>query len=78
MVVLLFNRNEERGKELKVPHHARATLARDGNMPGVTAACLIPDRELYCVLALEEPKYLYSSTSYPKARLSPRTICFLS
>jgi len=43
MVVLLFNRNEERGEELKVPYYARATLARDGNMPGVTAACLIPD-----------------------------------
>jgi len=43
MVVLLFDRNEERGEELKVPYHARATLARDGNMPGVTAACLIPD-----------------------------------
>ena len=43
MVVLLFNRNKERGKELKVPHHARATLVRDGNMPGVMAACLIPN-----------------------------------
>jgi len=43
MVVLLFNRNEERGEELKVPYYARATLACDGNMPGVMAACLIPD-----------------------------------
>jgi len=43
MVVLLFNRNEERGKELKVPYYARATLVRDGNMPGVTVACLIPN-----------------------------------
>jgi len=43
MVVLLFDRNEERGKELKVPHHARATSARNGNMPGIMAACLIPD-----------------------------------
>ena len=44
MVILLFlNRNEERGEELKVPHHARATSARNGNMPGVTAACLIPN-----------------------------------
>jgi len=43
MVVLLFDRNKERGKELKVPYHARATSARDGNMPGVMAACLIPD-----------------------------------
>jgi hypothetical protein len=33
MVVLLLVRNEERGKELKVPHHARATLIRDGNLP---------------------------------------------
>jgi len=43
MVVFLFDRNKERGEELKVPHHARATLVRDGNMPGVTAACLIPN-----------------------------------
>jgi len=42
-----FDRNKERGKELKVPHHARATLARDGNMPGVTAACLIPDTKYF-------------------------------
>jgi len=41
--LILFNRNKERGKELKVPYHARATSVRDGNMPGVTAACLIPD-----------------------------------
>jgi len=47
IVVLLFNRNKERGEELKVPYHARATSARDGNMPGVTAACLIPDTKLY-------------------------------
>jgi len=43
IVVLLFNRNEERGEELKVPHHARAMSAHNGNMPGVTAACLIPN-----------------------------------
>jgi len=43
MVVLLFDRNKERGEELKVPHYARATSARNGNMPGVTAACLIPN-----------------------------------
>ena len=46
MVVLLldFNRNEKRGEELKVPHHARATSTRDGNMPSVTATCLIPNK----------------------------------
>jgi len=33
MVVLLVNRNEERGEELKVPYYARAILIRDGNMP---------------------------------------------
>ena len=43
MVVLLLNRNEERGEELKVPYHARATLARDGNIPSIMAACLIPN-----------------------------------
>jgi len=46
IVVLLFNRNEERGKELKVPYYTRATLARDGNMPGVTAAYLIPNKNI--------------------------------
>jgi len=43
MVVLLLYRNEERGEELKVPYHARATSVCDGNMPSITAACLIPD-----------------------------------
>jgi len=43
IILLLFDRNEERGEELKVSYYARATLVRDGNMPGVTAACLIPD-----------------------------------
>jgi len=43
MMVVLLDRNEERGKELKVPHHARATSTRNGNMPRVTATCLIPD-----------------------------------
>ena len=43
MVVLLFDRKKERGKELKVPYHARATLVRDGNIPSVMAACLIPN-----------------------------------
>jgi len=33
MVVLPLVRNEERGKELKVPYHARATSTRDGNLP---------------------------------------------
>ena len=42
-MVVILNRNEERGKKLKVPHHARATSTRDGNMPRVTATCLIPD-----------------------------------
>jgi len=46
VVLLFFDRNEERGEKLKVPHHARATSARNGNMPGVTAACLIPDNYL--------------------------------
>jgi len=44
VVLLLVNRNEERGKELKVPYHARATLVRNGNIPSVTAACFIPDK----------------------------------
>jgi len=45
-MVVLLNRNEERGEELKVPHHARATSTRDGNMPRVTATCLIPDNKV--------------------------------
>ena len=31
---------EERGKELKVPHHASAAAARDGNLPHVKVTCL--------------------------------------
>ena len=31
----------ERGEELKVPHHASAAAARDGNLPHVKAACLM-------------------------------------
>ena len=29
----------ERGKELKVPHHASATAACDGNLPYIKATC---------------------------------------
>jgi len=47
IVLLILDRNEERGEELKVPHHARATSTRDGNMPRVTATCLIPDNRNY-------------------------------
>ena len=31
---------EERGKELKVPHHASTTAVRDGNLLRVKATCL--------------------------------------
>ena len=34
-------RSKERGKELKVPHHASAAAARDGNLPYVKAIYLI-------------------------------------
>ena len=34
-------KSEERGKELKVPYHASAAAACDGNLPYVKAACLI-------------------------------------
>ena len=30
----------ERGKEFKVPHHASAATARDGNLPHIKATCL--------------------------------------
>jgi len=43
IVLLILNRNKERGKELKIPYYARAILTRDGNMPCVMATCLIPD-----------------------------------
>ena len=33
-------RIEERGEELKVPHHASAAAARDGNIPYMKATCL--------------------------------------
>jgi len=41
MIVLLVLIFEERGKELKVPHHASAAAARDGNLPHVTATYYI-------------------------------------
>ena len=31
---------KERGKELKVPHHANTAAARDGNLPYIKATCL--------------------------------------
>ena len=31
----------ERGKDLKVPYHASAAAARDGNMPYMKATCFI-------------------------------------
>ena len=34
-------RIEERGEELKVPHHASAAAACDGNLPHIKAICLI-------------------------------------
>ena len=30
----------ERGKELKIPHHASAAAARDSNLPYIKATCL--------------------------------------
>ena len=33
-------RKGERGEELKVPHHASAAAARDGNLPHVKATSL--------------------------------------
>ena len=49
MVKKLINRMRK-GEELKAPRHASAAatrngnlLSRDGNLPYVTATCLIPD-----------------------------------
>jgi len=39
VVLLIVFVLEERGKELKVPYHASAAAARDGNLPYVTATC---------------------------------------
>ena len=33
-------RIEERGEELKVPHHASAAAAHDGNLPYIITNCL--------------------------------------
>ena len=33
-------RIKERGKEFKVPHHASAATACDGNLPHIKATCL--------------------------------------
>ena len=32
---------KERGKKLKVPHHANIAVVRDGNLPYNKATCLI-------------------------------------
>jgi len=39
MIIILYFLLKERGEELKVPHHASAAAARDGNLPHVTATC---------------------------------------
>ena len=66
MVILLLYRNEERGKELKVSYHARAMLARDSNIPNVTAACLIPNtgNSSFCGCYL----YIYKQTGCNNTR----------
>jgi len=66
MVVLFFDRNEERGKELKVPYHTRAMSVRNGNMPSITAACLIPDtsNSSFCGCYL----YIYKQTGCDNTR----------
>ena len=33
-------RIKERGKELKVPHHANTATVYDGNLPHIKATCL--------------------------------------
>jgi len=37
--LFLFILLKERGKELKVPHHASAAAVRDSNLPHVMATC---------------------------------------
>jgi len=66
VVQLILNRNEERGEELKVPYHARATLTRNGNMPSVIATCLIPDtgNSSFCGCHL----YIYKQTGCDNTR----------
>ena len=65
-MLILFDRNKERGEELKVPYHARATSARDGNMPGITAAYLIPNtgNSSFCGCHL----YIDKQTGYNNTR----------
>ena len=43
---LLLLRIEERGEELKVPHHASTAMARDGNLPYIIAVCFY-SQQLY-------------------------------
>jgi len=66
MVNCFFNRNKERGEELKVPYHARATLIRDGNMPHIIATCLIPNtgNSSFCGCHL----YIYKQTGCDNMR----------
>jgi len=40
MIIVIVLEYGERGKELKVPHHASAAAAYDGNLPYVKATCL--------------------------------------
>ena len=42
MIVKKINwlRIEERGKELKVPHHINAAAVYNGNLPYIKATCL--------------------------------------
>ena len=35
-----WNKLKKRGKELKVPYHASAAAACDGNLPYIKATCL--------------------------------------
>ena len=37
---LNYLRIEEKGKEIKVPHHASAAAVHDGNLPYIIAICL--------------------------------------
>jgi hypothetical protein len=45
---LNFYKHEEGGKELKVPYRANAVAAYNGNMPYMTANCLI--MEAMCLI----------------------------
>ena len=61
MIMINCCEYEGRGEELKVPHHASAAAARDGNLPYTIATCLY-SQQINPLLNISF-KYFYSTRS---------------